>query len=64
MFIRAWIGQYLHLGNWATSRVEGSHAILKKHIVTSIGDILFVFERINNALEAQHQTLLSDLAED
>jgi hypothetical protein len=29
MFIRAWIGQYLHLGNWATSRVEGSHAILK-----------------------------------
>jgi histone-lysine N-methyltransferase SETD2 len=32
MFIRAWIGQYLHLGNWATSRFEGSHAILKKHI--------------------------------
>jgi hypothetical protein len=52
MFIRAWVGQYLYLGNWATSRVEGSYAILKKHIGASTGDILFVFERINNALEA------------
>jgi hypothetical protein len=64
MFIRAWVGQYLHLGNWATSRVEGSHAILKKHIGGSTGDILFVFERINSALEAQHYNLSSDLAED
>jgi histone-lysine N-methyltransferase SETD2 len=64
MFVRAWIGQYLHLGNWATSRVEGSHAVLKKHIGSSTGDVLFVFERINNALEAQHQILQSDLAED
>jgi hypothetical protein len=63
MFIRAWVGQYLHFGNWATSRVEGSYAILKKHIGTSTGDILFVFERINNSLEAQHYTLLSDLTE-
>jgi hypothetical protein len=64
MFIRAWVGQYLHFGNWATSRVEGSHAILKKYIGGSTGDILFVFERINNALEAQHYNLSSDLAED
>jgi hypothetical protein len=64
MFIRAWVGQYLHLGNWATSRVEGSHAILKKHIGASTGDILFVLERINNALEAQHYTLSSNFAED
>jgi hypothetical protein len=64
MFIRAWIGQYLHLSNWATSRVEGSHAFLKKYIGASTGDILFVFERINNALEAQHYTLSSNLAED
>jgi hypothetical protein len=64
MFIRAWIGQYLYLGNWATSRVEGSHAVLKKHIGGSTGDMLFAFERINNALEAQYYTLSSDLAED
>jgi len=64
MFIRAWIGQYLHLGNWATSRVEGSHAVLKQYIGGSTGDILFVFERINNALQDQHYTLSSNLAED
>jgi hypothetical protein len=64
MFIRAWIGQYLHLGNWATSRVEGSHAILKQYIGASTGDILFVFERINNALQDQHYALSSNLAED
>jgi hypothetical protein len=52
MFIRAWVGQYLYLGNWVTSRVEGSYVILKKYIGVLIGDILFVFERINNALEA------------
>jgi hypothetical protein len=64
MFIRAWIGKYLHLGNWATSRVEGSHAVVKQYIGASTGDILFVFERINNALQDQHYTLSSDLAED
>jgi hypothetical protein len=64
MFIRAWVGQYLHIRNWATSRVEGSHAFLKKHIGGSTGNMLFVFERINNALEAQHYTLSSNLAED
>lgn len=64
MFIRAWVGQYLHLGNWATSRVEGSHAFLKKYIGGSSGDMLHVFERINNALQAQYQRLESDLAED
>jgi hypothetical protein len=52
MFIRAWVGQYLYLGNWATSRVEGSYAFLKKYIGGLTGNILFVFERINNALEA------------
>ena len=64
MFIRAWVGQYLHLGNWATSRVEGSHAFLKKYIGGSSGDMLHVFERIDDALQAQHQRLGSDLAED
>jgi hypothetical protein len=37
---------------------------LKKHIGGLTGDVLFVFERINNALEAQHYTLAGDLAED
>lgn len=56
-FIVAWTKQYLHLGNSATSRVEGSHAFLKKHIGASSGDLLIVFERISQALQAQHATL-------
>ena len=53
-FIVAWTQQYLHLGNSATSRVEGSHAFLKKHIGAASGDMLTVFERISQALQAQY----------
>ena len=63
-FIVAWTQQYLHLGNSATSRVEGSHAFLKKHIGASTGDMLLVFERISQALQAQHATLEYDLTRD
>ena len=63
-FIVAWTQQYLHLGNSATSRVEGSHAFLKKHIGASTGDMLIVFERISQALQAQHTTLEYDFARD
>jgi hypothetical protein len=63
-FIVAWTQQYLHLGNSATSRVEGSHAFLKKHIGSSTGDMLFVFERISQALQAQHTILAYDFAGD
>lgn len=63
-FIVAWTQQYLHLGNSATSRVEGSHAFLKKHIGASTGDMLLVFKRISQALQAQHATLEYDLIRD
>jgi MULE transposase domain len=63
-FIVAWIQQYLHLGNAATSRVEGSHAFLKKYLGSSTGDMLFVFEGISQALQAQHGILAYDFAGD
>src|SRR6202000_512033 len=63
-FIVAYTQKYLHLGNSTTSRVEGSHAFLKKHIGASTGDMLLVFERISQALQAQHTTLEYDLARD
>lgn len=63
-FIVAWTQQYLHLGNSATSRVEGSHAFLKKHIGASSGDMLIVFERISQVLQAQHATLEHDFKRD
>ena len=63
-FIVAWTQQYLHLGNSATSRVEGSHGFLKKHIGASTGDMLIVFERILQALQTQHATLEYDFRRD
>ena len=63
-FIVAWTQQYLHLGNSATSRVEGSHAFLKKHIGASTGDVLIVFERISQALQTQNATLEYDFRRD
>ena len=63
MFIRAWTGQHLHLGNWVTSRVEGTHASLTKHIALT-DDVLCVSERIKCELIMEHQKLLSDLSED
>jgi hypothetical protein len=38
-FISAWADRYLHLGNKATSRVEGAHATLKKYLQSSTGDL-------------------------
>lgn len=63
-FIVAWTQQYLHLGNSATSRVEGSHAFLKKHIGAASGDMLTVFERISQALQAQYTALQYEFSRD
>jgi hypothetical protein len=63
-FIVAWTRQHLHLGNSATSRVEGSHSFLKKHIGAASGDMLVVFERITHALQTQHNTLELDFKRD
>lgn len=62
MFVTAWTRQYLHLGNVATSRVEGSHAALKHYIMGPSGDILLVWERIDEAIKAQLDALTSELA--
>ncbi|XP_076916955.1 PKS-NRPS hybrid synthetase cheA-like [Bidens hawaiensis] len=33
-FVSVWIDQNLHFGNTTTNRVEGAHALLKKHLLT------------------------------
>jgi hypothetical protein len=63
-FVRAWTSCYLHLGNAATSRVEGAHAMIKKYIGGSVGDILDVWEAIDNALSAQHNAIVAATQED
>lgn len=56
--------QYFHLGKAATSRVESSHAFLKKRIGSSSRDMLMVFERIKNGIRIQLDILKVDPARD
>ncbi|CAG8668060.1 1788_t:CDS:2, partial [Acaulospora morrowiae] len=61
-FVSLWTDRYLHLGNVTTSQVEESHAMLKKYLQVSTGDLHVVYERISLALENQHreiQTMIS-----
>jgi len=52
-FIRAHVDEYLHFGNWATSRIKGGHSILKTYLQTSTGDLKMVLEKINLLLTNQ-----------
>lgn len=63
-FIRAWSGQYMHLNNVASSRVEGAHSMLKKHIGTSAGDLLITYDRISTAINMQLSEIALNTAED
>jgi len=49
-FVRAWTDQFLHLGQVATSRVEGNHAMLKKRIEVSSRNLLDAFFCIDRAI--------------
>jgi hypothetical protein len=62
--IRCWTNQYLHLSNSSTSRVEGSHAFLKKYIQASTGDILTVWGRIRHAIHQQIGSLIYEVKYD
>lgn len=61
--IRCWTNQHFHIGDSATSRVEGSHAFIKKYIQSSTGDILTVWSRISHALHCQINTLIREIKE-
>ena len=61
-FVRAWADRYLHLGNRATSRVEGAHAMIKKYLQVSIGDLHTVHAKMLLALNNQHVELVASFA--
>ncbi|KJK73860.1 hypothetical protein H634G_10866 [Metarhizium anisopliae BRIP 53293] len=48
--VKAWVDQYAHFGNVATSRVEGIHSIIKDYIGTSQLDLFEVWRQIKNAI--------------
>ncbi|CAG8788749.1 8673_t:CDS:1, partial [Racocetra persica] len=60
----AWVDHYLHLGNTSTSRVEGSHSVLKKYLQISTGNLNIVHEKISLLLENQHHEIKAMIAKD
>ncbi|CAG8746078.1 8130_t:CDS:2, partial [Racocetra fulgida] len=63
-FVGAWINDYLHLGNVTTSRIESSHAVLKKYLQFSTGNLHTVYEKITLLLEHQHNEIKAIIAKD
>jgi hypothetical protein len=63
-FVVAWSQEWLHLGNSATSRVEGAHAAVKHWITNSTADILSVFELVEKSVEGQLNAITAALARD
>ena len=53
MVVCVWTDQHLHLGHYATSRVEGSHKVIKAHLQVSTGDLKTVFEKLTLMLDSK-----------
>jgi hypothetical protein len=56
-FVRCFPDEHIHLGMRVTSRVEGSHAVVKKYINLAKCDLLTVHQRLNPMLEARFMEL-------
>jgi len=61
-FVQAWVNNYLHFGNFATSRSEGGHAQIKRDLEVSTSDILTVVQSIERTLSHQHRGIKDALA--
>lgn len=62
--VRAWTDKLTHFGNIATSRVEGAHAVLKKMLQVSTGDLKAVCDRTALVLETQQREYQAKLETD
>ncbi|AES59204.1 OTU-like cysteine protease [Medicago truncatula] len=51
--VRAWTDHVLHLGCRTTNRVESAHALLKKYLDNSVGDLGTCWEKIHHMLLLQ-----------
>ncbi len=52
---------YTHFGNRVTSRAEGAHALLKKYLQVSTGDLCEVKNKICLAIENQFHEIKAQL---
>jgi len=48
--VRAWTNHVLHLGCRTTNRVESAHALVKKYLSNSVGDLGTCWEKIHDML--------------
>ncbi|KAH7838946.1 hypothetical protein Vadar_033020 [Vaccinium darrowii] len=60
--VNAWIGKHPHFGNQATSRVEGAHAMLKKHLTVSTSNFREVREKICLAIDSHYNEIKTKIA--
>ena len=51
--VRAWTDHVLHLGCRTTNRVESTHALVKKYLDNSVGDLGTCWEKIHDMLVLQ-----------
>lgn len=56
-FLNCFTSQFFHANQTTTSRNEGAHAILKKELKTSLGDLLYVVQRFETVLKSQLQDI-------
>ena len=57
--VRAWIGHVLHLGCRTTNRVESAHALAKKYLDNSVGDLGTCLKKIHDMLVLQFTAIQS-----
>jgi hypothetical protein len=55
--VAAWTDQHLHLGNTATSRAEGIHAVIKADIESKNIDLIYAWDIINRVVRRQLQAI-------
>lgn len=60
--VSAWTDQHRHLGQNVTSWVEGAHAVLKKYLQCSSGDLCDFYRKVLLLLHNQHEEFTSAVA--
>ena len=60
-FISAWTDRAVHLNTVVTSRIEGSHAILKRWLGSSTADLFHVVTRISQGIQSQEAHIFAEI---
>ena len=53
-----WADMFTHLGTTSSSRIEGAHAVLKRHLTSSTGDLSTVFDKMDTVLRRQYTDIM------